>query len=249
MSHRDSLIKKNKELSKPMDLMNVGFVGVAGGAGGWDYEDDFSTDKGWTATGTGNQIDTANSQLDFNLPRGNAFRGLYIPTTDTDVFGANFSDTAYIIRFHALNYSTLNTTYGYSPLLQAQRDGGDHSEAVDDALSAWCLPSTQYTHRFGAMANDEGTRTANNSNATTWATGTDYFIENIRNSATEMKSTRSTTDSFDADEHEQVLTIPSTITGLKNITIQSDYAGSMSSRINIGTINQIQAMKEVNTAP
>ena len=29
MSHRDSLIKKNKELSKPMDLMNVGFVGVA----------------------------------------------------------------------------------------------------------------------------------------------------------------------------------------------------------------------------
>jgi hypothetical protein len=31
MSHRDSLIKKNKELSKPMDLMNVGFVGAAGG--------------------------------------------------------------------------------------------------------------------------------------------------------------------------------------------------------------------------
>ena len=33
MSHRDSLIKKNKELSKPMDLMNVGFVGVVGGGG------------------------------------------------------------------------------------------------------------------------------------------------------------------------------------------------------------------------
>ena len=28
MSHRDNIIKKNKELSKPMDLMNVGFVGV-----------------------------------------------------------------------------------------------------------------------------------------------------------------------------------------------------------------------------
>ena len=33
MSHRDSLIKKNKELAKPMDLMNVGFVGAAGGGG------------------------------------------------------------------------------------------------------------------------------------------------------------------------------------------------------------------------
>jgi hypothetical protein len=31
MSHRDNPIKINKELSKPMDIMNVGFVGVAGG--------------------------------------------------------------------------------------------------------------------------------------------------------------------------------------------------------------------------
>ena len=50
MSHRDSPIKTNKELSKPMDIMNVGFVGVAGGgaelnitggttssAGGYNY--------------------------------------------------------------------------------------------------------------------------------------------------------------------------------------------------------------------
>lgn len=33
MSHRDSPIKKNKELKKPMDIMNVGFVGAAGGDG------------------------------------------------------------------------------------------------------------------------------------------------------------------------------------------------------------------------
>ena len=30
MSHRDSLIKNNKELKKPLDLFNVGFVGSAG---------------------------------------------------------------------------------------------------------------------------------------------------------------------------------------------------------------------------
>ncbi len=30
MAHRDNPIKKNKELSKPMDLMNVGFVGNVG---------------------------------------------------------------------------------------------------------------------------------------------------------------------------------------------------------------------------
>ena len=32
MSHRDSLIKTNKELNKPMDIMNVGFVGGLGGS-------------------------------------------------------------------------------------------------------------------------------------------------------------------------------------------------------------------------
>lgn len=248
MSHRDYPIKKNRELFKPMDLMSIGFVGNVGTSHGWDYEDDFSTDKGWTVSGTGNQIDTTNSQLDFNLPRGNAFRGLYIPTTDSDVFGANFSDTAYIIRFHALNYSTISSTYGYSPVLQAQRDGGDHSEAGDDALTSWCLTYTSGTHRFGVMSNDDGTRVTSLED-TTWSTGTDYFIENIRNSATEMRATRSSSDSFSKDEHDITFTIPSTITGLKNITIQSDYAGSMSSRINIGTIDKIQAMKEVNTAP
>ena len=38
MSHRDSLIKTNKELSKPMDFFNVGFtgnVGSGGDIGGW----------------------------------------------------------------------------------------------------------------------------------------------------------------------------------------------------------------------
>ena len=35
MSHRDNPIKKNKELSKPMDLFNVGFTGNVGTAGGY----------------------------------------------------------------------------------------------------------------------------------------------------------------------------------------------------------------------
>jgi hypothetical protein len=34
MSHRDSIIKKNKELFKPMDIFNTGFIGAAGTEGG-----------------------------------------------------------------------------------------------------------------------------------------------------------------------------------------------------------------------
>ena len=31
MTVKDSFVKKNKQLKKPMDLMNVGFVGAASG--------------------------------------------------------------------------------------------------------------------------------------------------------------------------------------------------------------------------
>ena len=229
-----------------MDLMSIGFVGNVGTSRNWDYDDDFSSNLGWTHVSTGNSI--SGNKLNFRLTRQPTFNGSYIPTNDADVFGANFSDTAFIIRFHAMNYSTISGTYGYSPILQAQRDGGDHSEASDDALTAWCLTYTSGTHRFGAMTNDDATRT-NNIENTTWSTGTDYFIECIRNSATEMRSTRSSSDSFSKDEHDVTHTVPSTITGLKNITVQSDYAGGGSSRTNIGTIDRIQAMKEVNSAP
>ena len=36
MSHRNSLIKKNRELSKPLDIFNVGFVGGVGSGGAVD---------------------------------------------------------------------------------------------------------------------------------------------------------------------------------------------------------------------
>tara|TARA_R110000824_G_scaffold337545_1_gene524148 strand:+ start:1578 stop:2330 length:753 start_codon:yes stop_codon:yes gene_type:complete len=250
MSHRDSLIKKNKELKKPMDLMNVGFVGnIGGGSIGWDYDDDFSTNKGWTVSGSGNQIDTANSQLDFNLTRSPSFQGAYIPTNDADVFGENFSDTSYIMRFHAMNYSSINTTYAYNPIMQARTTGNSTSESSDDALSAWCYPTPQYTNQFSATANDNGTGYFSADNTVSWSENTNYYIENIRNSATEMRATRSSSDSFNANESDQTLTIPSTIIGLKNITIQADHAGSVSTRTNVGTINQIQATKVGNVAP
>ena len=58
MAVKDSFIKKNKQLKKPMDIMNVGFVGAASGgasitasgasysqSGGYDYYK-------WTSNGS-----------------------------------------------------------------------------------------------------------------------------------------------------------------------------------------------------
>jgi len=49
MSHRDSTIKTNKELSKPMDLFNVGFVGNVGGG---EIEVVVTEDGNWSQTPT-----------------------------------------------------------------------------------------------------------------------------------------------------------------------------------------------------
>jgi hypothetical protein len=68
MSHRDSPIKKNKELKKPMDIFNVGFVGAAGTSSGsaLDYDTDFSSGTGdWTASR--NYAGFSNNKMYFSI--------------------------------------------------------------------------------------------------------------------------------------------------------------------------------------
>jgi|APSaa5957512535_1039671.scaffolds.fasta_scaffold313764_1 hypothetical protein len=84
MSHRDSLIKKNKELSKPMDLMNVGFTGSISPSDPVPYDffeyqqndgtkDGFwklSADSSWTYTATSGIVNAA--ALGISCTYGNA---------------------------------------------------------------------------------------------------------------------------------------------------------------------------------
>ena len=70
MSHRDSVIKNNKELSKPMDLMNVGFVGVAGGG-------EKLVESAATTGSVGSQITVGDYK--YNIFTGN---GTWTPTGD-----------------------------------------------------------------------------------------------------------------------------------------------------------------------
>ena len=81
MSHRDSPIKKNRELFKPMDLMSIGFVGAAGGvktlqnAPIWGINNDQTIDTFATYTsaggGLGNWTNSGNSNLQVNVTNDN----------------------------------------------------------------------------------------------------------------------------------------------------------------------------------
>ena len=81
MSHRDSPIKKNRELFKPMDLMSIGFVGAAGGvktlqnAPIWGINNDQTIDTFATYTaaggGLGSWTNSGNSNLQINVTSDN----------------------------------------------------------------------------------------------------------------------------------------------------------------------------------
>jgi len=72
MSHRDSVIKKNKELKKPMDLMNVGFVGAAAKVVDPSIilDDGFSSSSGWTHIGGQSQTSITGGELVVNNSQG-----------------------------------------------------------------------------------------------------------------------------------------------------------------------------------
>jgi hypothetical protein len=74
MSHRDSPIKKNKELSKPMDLMNVGFVGAVGGGESGVEPDEISDMVFWHDASDSSSItkDGSNKVSQWNDKSGNA---------------------------------------------------------------------------------------------------------------------------------------------------------------------------------
>jgi hypothetical protein len=63
MSHRDGIIKKNKELSKPMDLFNVGFVGNIGSGGALEASGGTESETGGYKYHTFSSDDSSNQTV------------------------------------------------------------------------------------------------------------------------------------------------------------------------------------------
>ena len=111
MSHRDSPIKKNKELKKPMDLFNTGFVGIVGGGAVASLINDTDLKALWNQDeASGNLLNTSqaaaaisNSDL---VPAGTAGHGA----------------TGHIAGLDAYNYNGANGT-----LTQANGNINDYS--------------------------------------------------------------------------------------------------------------------------
>ena len=95
--------------------------------------DDLTTDKGWTATGTGNGYN-ASDYIDFKMVSPDASSGsdrdtVYIDLQDADYLnGSNISDSAFIVRckinFSALAFASGNENRNYFGFFSDDAWGG-----------------------------------------------------------------------------------------------------------------------------
>ncbi len=237
---------KNNLLTCGMMLGNMN-TGAYRGGSAFDYEDDFSSDKGWTFTGSGNSI--SGGKLNFDLERKASHEGSWIATGDADVFGVGqqFSDTVWEMRWHGVNYSTIDAANNQlSPYLSATDNGGIDVESSNDLLSA--IFDTAGTFGLSAQSSDGGTRATLSAVTYAWTTGVDYFILTKRTSSTLLKVSASSTDAFTEDLVSlSSLAIPSSVINLDNIQVGNDHAGSTTGRTNVGTIDKLQALKDSNS--
>ena len=149
MSHRDSLIKKNKELSKPMDIMNVGFVGVAGGGGGTEvtsYSGASQSQSGsytyytWTSSGS---VQVASGEVEVLVVAGGGSSG-------SSLSGGGGGGEVMKSNLFTLPTNTQTVTVGNG----ATAGNGVNAEAIIEADN---FPAGQWIYgRWSACTLDDG---------------------------------------------------------------------------------------------
>ena len=213
----------------------------------WDFDDDFDTDLGWTHTGTGNDVDTGNSQLDWDLERKASHEGSYLDTST--MFGGNFSDTAWICRWWAVNFSTVadNTSAPYLACLDTA--GADMEDSIDAISFVFGETFGAGTNKIRIEENIAGSR-SNTSQDYAWTSSTDYYCELRRTSATNVTANFSSTSGFTKDlVGDFSETVSSSCGGFDYLQVGNDHAGSSTGRTNIGTLGRVQCMQNTDTAP
>ena len=211
----------------------------------WQYDDEFTTDVGWTHESGGNDIDTVNGELDFNLLRGQA-RGSSIPTTDEDVINATVSDTAFVFDIYGVSVSSIDGS-GEALFGLSTEDVNTNFRSSGDALM-WGLRRTiDNTYDRVSDYHVDNASSTNTLTNQSWSTGTDYFLRIIRTSSTNVKFQIDDSSDYGSLLKDISRTINSTIQNLDHIRVapRPDGAGAAA----IGTVQRMRMEDGVSTPP
>lgn len=222
----------------------------------WDYDMDFSTDDGKWAFATGsatNEIDTGASKLDFDMI-GTSDGGTNYSSAG-DLISGVVSDTAWYLRLHAFRLSTNSTAeylhFGMFDSNQATNASRKSSAGVnEDGLfySTYnnASPDTNYAGYRNAQNFD--TQTLGTSTDQDWSTATDYYIEQIRLSATSFQVKRGLNSDFTSPQVNITNTVSSAVINLRYFKfenlIYTGFGGQWT-----GTLDRLQFENGATTPP
>lgn len=193
--------------------------------GGWDYEEDFTeyatqgeADAEWISN------DTANSRVDIT----NDWVWLQsITSVDKNIYHVlpfTFSDVAFVMqsKFRPLTLNGAGNN-GLNPLLFGTDTIAPTRTGDLDALGSFMRYDVDAKSQ-GDFYKD-GTGITTDTTLITLVVDTDYWIRDIRLSATSLKDTLYS-DEYVSEIHSKTSTIPSTVIDLDNIALMNYNIGS-----------------------
>ena len=216
--------------------------------GGATYETDFSDDSDWSSGTSGIlEIDTTAERLDFNLTASstNAF-------IQHDMGAGNVSDTEWVLRYK-IYWSKIeeNSTSNTNTVCEGLYNQDDPTGQIPtgDALR-FCFSPEDAPMNFLEEI-DDGTRTRDIGNADPFtfdSTGTTYYVEIIRLSATSIQM-KAFTGSFDGVQEgtTMLVTTSADVTALQYITIQLHSGAIGAGDGQIGYIKNLQFWNDTTT--
>lgn len=204
----------------------------------------FSSSTGWTTTDATNwNVDTANTEIDFSVEGGNsALDRIYY-----DLGAGNVSDTAWVLRLHQVNFATQAT---YTNLGFALSSTTTDFDAAQDTLGCWLSDGGDANDYFYAAMGDGAAPTnSGNTMSGNFATGTDYYIELIRVSATSFTATIKTGSFSGTTIASFSVTPAATIAGLRYIKFWETGPDVPTGVKATGTIQRVEFFNGITSVP
>ena len=229
---------KNNKLNCGLLLGNMN-TGAYRGSAGWDFEFDFSDATGWTQVNTGVSIDTVTNQR---------IDGFGADATDRRIWYdmlVALSDTAWVTRF-PFQYTAQNNPY-HHPIGFSSISNNPSGEVQDYLGFGICINANESRSiKADGVARGSGTF----GTIITTALSTQYYIEMIRLSATQLELGIKSDSGYTTDitNSPQTQTIDNTIIGLRYIHSSNDSTGA-GTRTLTGFIDDLKVASGVTVAP
>lgn len=202
-----------------------------------DYETDFTSNTGWTTSGSQFTVDaTTDERLEYALKRtGNTNDYVYY-----DLGSGNVSDTKWVLRFHMVHTSESGNNAKNTVINMgiSSITGGLTSTQDFIGLNLQFGQDNQYRAQYNDGVAGSGSSAV--SAFSTSITGTDnYYVEIKRTSATAMSVEFFSDSDYSTSVEQETLTITSGTSGLRYLGIQLGY-GSADDDILNGYLDDIK---------